>query len=360
MEDKQNVYEDLAAHLDRLPAGFPRTPTGVELRILKRLFTPEEASLAQLLTRRPESAQQIAERTGGDARELALNLEEMSHKGLIFRLTKGEETLYMAAQFMVGIWEYHVKDLDPELVKDVNEYFPYVMKVAHQPITPQVRIIPIAGALTPEHAVMSYDEALRIIGQQEKIVVAPCICRREHEILGDGCGRPLETCLVFGVGAAFYEENGLGRAIDQAEARRILAKAEETGLVLSPSNAQNTTNICCCCGCCCQILKYLNKLPRPAESIGTNFYARVEDELCCGCETCLDRCQMQAIEMEDGHARIKPERCIGCGLCVTTCASQAIRFLVKEQEERRVPPGSLMETYQRISAERRQKGRLQD
>jgi len=46
METHPNVYDDLAAHLDRLPAGFPRTPTGVELRILKRLFTPEEAALA--------------------------------------------------------------------------------------------------------------------------------------------------------------------------------------------------------------------------------------------------------------------------------------------------------------------------
>ena len=38
-----DVYQDLARHLDNLPAGFPRTETGVEIRILKRLFTPREA-----------------------------------------------------------------------------------------------------------------------------------------------------------------------------------------------------------------------------------------------------------------------------------------------------------------------------
>ena len=40
MEKEQSIYEALAAHLDRLPAGFPRTPDGVEMRILRRLFTP--------------------------------------------------------------------------------------------------------------------------------------------------------------------------------------------------------------------------------------------------------------------------------------------------------------------------------
>ncbi len=125
MENMQNVYENLAAHLDRLPAGFPRTPSGVEMRILKRLFTPEEAALAQLMTFKPETSQQVAERTGGDAQQLADRLEDMARKGLLFRLRKGDDTRYMAAQFVVGIWEYHVNDLDPELIKDVNEYLPH-------------------------------------------------------------------------------------------------------------------------------------------------------------------------------------------------------------------------------------------
>ena len=38
-----DVYTRLREHLDRLPAGFPATESGVELRILKRLFTPDEA-----------------------------------------------------------------------------------------------------------------------------------------------------------------------------------------------------------------------------------------------------------------------------------------------------------------------------
>jgi len=352
MEDAPAVYESLAAHLDGLPAGFPRTPSGVELRILKRLFTPEEAELAQLLVFKPESVRQVAERTGCEAGELAPKLEKMARKGLIFRLGKGDKVRYMAAQFMVGIWEYHVNDMDPELIRDVNEYFPYLLEGAYRPGMDQVRIIPLASALIPDQALTSYEDARRIIDQQDKILVAPCICRKERKIMGEGCDKPMETCLIFGGGADYYEENGLGRVIDRDEAYKILAEAEETGLVLSPSNAQNATNICLCCGCCCQILKNLKKMPRPADCVATNYFALVDEDLCIGCEICLERCQMEAIAMVDGHALIDRERCIGCGLCVPTCDAQAIRLLAKEEKERLEPPLRLSETFQRIARER--------
>ncbi len=41
-----DVYVQLARHLNRLPAGFPATASGVEIRILKRLFS-EAISLRQ-------------------------------------------------------------------------------------------------------------------------------------------------------------------------------------------------------------------------------------------------------------------------------------------------------------------------
>lgn len=50
----EKIYEKLAKHLDNLPGGFPPTKSGVELRILRRLFTPEEAKLALRLIPLPE------------------------------------------------------------------------------------------------------------------------------------------------------------------------------------------------------------------------------------------------------------------------------------------------------------------
>jgi len=50
--------------------------------------------------------------------EAAQRLYDMSRKGLIYRLRKGEQVYYLAAQFIIGIWEFHVNDLDPELIRD--------------------------------------------------------------------------------------------------------------------------------------------------------------------------------------------------------------------------------------------------
>ncbi|MCD6297097.1 MAG: hypothetical protein J7M30_08080 [Deltaproteobacteria bacterium] len=113
-----DVYERLREHLDSLPGGFPTTDDGVELRILKRLFTTEEAELAMNLTMKLEPAEAIAQRAGIVKETAAHMLKEISRKGLIFSIETPERPpAYMATQFLVGIWEYHVNDLDKAFVK---------------------------------------------------------------------------------------------------------------------------------------------------------------------------------------------------------------------------------------------------
>ncbi len=352
---KDDVYERLAEHLDRLPAGFPSTATGVEIRILKRLFTPLEAEVAQLVTLRPEKAPRIAERSRWNPKELEEHLFAMSKKGLIFRIRKGSEFRYMAAQFVIGIWEYHVNDLDPDLIRDVNEYLPHFFHRKHQASTPQLRTIPISGALPSGQAVMPYEKARQLVRAQEKIVVAPCICRKEHQLTGGGCGKPMETCLVFGNGATYYEENGLGRPISTDEALEILASAEEHGLVLQPSNAQSIVNICTCCDCCCQILKNLKVLPNPGQYVACNFVAQLSESLCSGCGACAASCPMDALRLDHEKALLMPERCIGCGVCVPVCPEEALALAQKPEEERITPPAHLLETFKKIHGERMSK-----
>lgn len=349
----EHIYEALADHLDRLPAGFPKTPTGVEMRILRRFFTPEEAALAPLLSLKPEAPSTIAARCGRDTEELAEKLEAMARKGLLFRVRRGDEARYMAAQFVIGIWEYHVNDLDLDLIRDANEYLPYFFNGSFPNIrTPQLRTIPISRSLSADQAILPYEEARRLIEEQERIVVAPCICRREHKMAGQGCDRPMESCLVFGMGAQYYEENGLGRPIGHEEALRILDEAERSGLVLQPSNAKHVVNICTCCGCCCQILKNLKRLPEPARHVASNYTAMVDPETCTACGICEKRCPMDAVRVGEGTAQVARERCIGCGVCVPTCSDGAIRLRSKPEAERVTPPGRPMEMLIRIARER--------
>jgi len=114
MQERKDIYRRLAAHLDDLPAGFPRTQSGVELRILRRLFTEEEAAMAVLLSVLPEGPESVAVRAGLPVAETARRLEAMSRKGLIYRMPdEGGGFRYMANQYVIGIWEYQVARLNP-------------------------------------------------------------------------------------------------------------------------------------------------------------------------------------------------------------------------------------------------------
>ncbi len=337
-----DVYEMLAQHLDDLPGGFPSTDSGVELRILRRLFTPDEAELALNLTPIPEKSEVIASRAEIDTREAAQRLEEMARKGLIYSIEReGRLPKYMANQFIVGIWEFNVNRLDVDFIRDVQEYIPVLFDEAWK--VPQLRTIPVGRSLTPENVVLPHEQAEQLVQAQDKFVVAPCICRREHTMIKKGCDRPEETCLIFGTAADYYLRNRLGREIDLEETLEILDAAEEAGFVLQTSNAKKAVNICLCCGCCCQVLKNLKRHPQPASLVSSPFVAAVNLDTCEGCGDCVDRCQMEALELDEDTVALDVDRCIGCGLCVTTCPTESLALVRKPESEQPEVPQNMIE-----------------
>jgi electron transport complex protein RnfB len=334
----ETIYRRLARHLDTLPGGFPSTTTGVEMRILRRLFTPEEAALAVHLTLIPEPARIIAHRAGLGGTEADALLEQMAGKGLVFRVRTPHQALYQAIQYVVGIWEFQINNLDADLIRDMNEYLPTLFRAEEWRRAPQLRTVPVAQSIPIDRPILPYEDAVHILRSHRRIVVAPCICRREARMMGHACDRPEETCLVLGATTEYYLRNGLGRSITVEEGLKILAAAERTGLVLQPGGSQKPNNICCCCGCCCQVLKGLKRHPRPASLVSSPFVVSLEVEECLGCGDCVDRCQMQALSLEDGHVVHTLDRCIGCGLCVTACPAECLHLVRKpERAQPEVP-----------------------
>lgn len=345
------AYRKLARHLDSLPGGFPATESGVELRILRRLFSPEEADLAMHLTLIPEEARVVARRAKLAVEEASRKLESMAGKGLIFRIEpKGGPPLYMASQFVVGIWEYHVNDLDKDLIRDMNDYLPNLITSWEK--VPQLRTIPVGRSITPNLEVLPHEQAEELVSREKKFLVAPCICRREHKMMGQGCDKPEESCLVFGWGVDYYRRNGIGREIDREAMLDILRKADKAGLVLQPSNAKRIVNICCCCGCCCQVLKNLKRYPKPANLVSSPFIAVAHAETCKGCGVCVKRCQMEALRLEGETVRLDADRCIGCGLCVSTCPSQSLTLQRKPVSEQPAVPRSVVEMSLQLGRKR--------
>ncbi|MBN2199322.1 MAG: 4Fe-4S binding protein [Candidatus Aminicenantes bacterium] len=347
MPKQGDVYKRLARHLDDLPAGFPPSKSGVELRILKKLFTEDEAEVALYLTLLPESPESVARRAGLSAAETAGKLEEMASKGLVYRLEDEKNGLrYSANQFVIGIWEFQVARLKPDLIRDMEEYLPTLMADSPWKTTPQLRTVPVMESLPVRHEIAAHENVEELLRGHDRFLVAPCICRRERAMVGRGCGKPEETCLVMGRAVDYYEKNGMGRVIGREEALAILRTAGEAGLVLQPSNAKKIANICMCCGCCCGVLRTIKSHPRPAEFVSSAFRASLNEETCSDCGTCLERCPMDALTRTDGGGiRLDPNRCIGCGLCVLTCPTGSLTLVRKPESEQRDVPTTLRKTY---------------
>ncbi|MFW9771418.1 MAG: 4Fe-4S binding protein [Candidatus Thorarchaeota archaeon] len=327
-------YEKLREFLDQFPIGFRKTRSGVELKILKRLFTEEEAELTTFLTIRPEQARTIARRTGKDLYQIKKKLESMAKRGLIFRTRRENKTLYNAIPFMIGLYEYSIKKIDKELAKFFNEYYNTAgLEEMGASDVPGFKVIPLQETIQPDTTLFPYQKLQESIRNSRVISVTDCICRKEAQLLGEGCNYPIETCLSFGVAAEYYIENGIGRRITFEEAIQILKKADEAGLVHAGANSKHLSNICNCCPCCCGSMKGMTQFGQDKHKfMNAIFESTIEKELCVACGSCIERCPVKAISLED-IAIVDRDLCLGCGLCASVCPEQAIILKLRDDRE---------------------------
>ena len=350
----ETIYRQLQQRLDLFSMGFPATASGIELKILRHLFSEEDADLFLAMRHSLEDAEAVAARIGQPVDTVAAHLEDMAEKGLLFRLRKNGAARYGAIPFVHGLFEFQVKTLDRPLAEMVEQYFAEGFEKAMQEGADYfLRPIPVHQSIDARHHVAAYDDALAILQSKPRIVVTDCICRKRMAVVGKGCGKPMEACFMFGSMGQYYLDRGMGREVSLEEGKAILEACREAGLVTQPATAQNPSGMCNCCGDCCGVLAALNKHPKPAELVIANRLAVVAAEDCTGCEVCLERCQMNALAMgDDETARVDPDRCIGCGLCVVTCPTEAITLENKPKETHRVPPTSMAEQMTLLAQKR--------
>ena len=354
------LYRQLQQHLDRMPIGFPATESGVEIRILRQLFTPEEAELTLEASAIPEPAATIHRRAKGmTLAEVTNLLNQMADKGLILRIHARREPLYAKLIFAVGFYERQLKRLTPELERDCREYIlGAYSQASHSKKTTQLRTVPVNKTIAIERNVATYEN---IRGYVEShggpFATMDCICRHGRELLGEKCTQTSlkENCLTLGVAAREMVRIGQARSISRENTLELLDAADKEGLVLQPENTRNPLFVCCCCGCCCGVLTSAKRFPQPAEYFSANFQAEVDADLCDSCGVCQSRCQMDALVDEDGgpgggKPRVDHARCIGCGLCVTTCPSGALQLV--EKARRKVPPDDTKALYMQLLQER--------
>ena len=331
----EEVFIKLAEALDRLPNGYPRSDSGVELRILQKIFSPEEAALAGMLTSTFEAVSVIAGRLGQPEGEVSRKLFKLVRRGVVWLDRQAGKACFRLAPFVVGIYEAQLELMDHELAHLVEEYFSGVGARGIMKLQPALqRVIPAQGSLKSE-AVLPYDDVRAILLASKTFNVRGCICRIQQEQLGKPCEYPVEICLNF----SQYERAPQTGDLTQSEALALLDKAEQVGLVHTVSNVMDGVGyVCNCCGCCCGILRGITEWGIENSVAYANYYAVIDSQFCAACGNCIERCQVGAISGADGFSVVDRTRCIGCGLCVTGCPNDVARLVRKPESEIINPP----------------------
>ncbi|MFV2072439.1 MAG: ATP-binding protein [Thermoanaerobaculales bacterium] len=342
-----DVFKRLAKKLDGLPQGFPATESGVELAILRKIFSPEDAAMALRLKPVPETPAQIARRLKRSEEETREIFEGMASRGQIYSFKIRGQRRYALAPFVVGIFEFQLNRIDRELAQLCEEYAPHLAMTLGGKAPHLARVVPVNRPIDPRTTVLAYEDTRTMIEDARSFQLMDCICRVEKAVQGQPCSHTLETCLAFSKEEDAYEGSGLrGRSISRDEALAVLDAAETEGLVHCTYNFEHDQMfVCNCCSCCCGFLRLLTEFHSPYGLVRSNWVTRIDHEICAVCGTCADeRCPVEAIEETDGGGyRVLEERCIGCGVCVVTCPTEAMLLETRPEDQRTTPPRNIVD-----------------
>jgi len=292
---------------------------------------------------------EISVRLNRPKEELEKTLELMREKGQInsWVSKSAGARKYGLLPFAVGIYEEQLNRMDAEFAQILEQYFSHKngfrKLVETRPVIFQV--IPVNQSVSTELEIHSLEKAEAIIESSASWGVRDCICRKQKDLIGEGCDYPREVCIAFAPNKEnAFDDDELTKPITKEEALRLLRVAEEAGLIHCTYNVQSgRTFICNCCTCCCGILRGVEKLENPREYIKTDFIMTVNVDLCTGCESCVDRCQFDALSVPEDVCVVDTKRCIGCGVCAIVCPEGALELVRDESPDRPEQPANQLD-----------------
>ena len=338
-----DVYEKLAFHLSTLAMGFPYREQLLEF--LREHLTEIEAQVLLALPTKvaplqPVGVDEIAGKVNLPTEELVDILESLSGRGLLFSGKTNEGKRGYALQ-QVGFgfpqaffWGGEDTPYARHMTDLLFRYFrrQELIEAYGGAETKPNRYIPVGKTIDHEtQAVFPYHGMESVIQQARVFAVAHCPCRVTRHIQGKSCNHPVEVCLKFDEMAEYLIERGFGREITREEAREIIIKSEEAGLVHFVDNAiKGVKHNCNCCGCACWNVGAIRRRQIPRDVLMATYFIRETDEdECVGCGNCVEICPVDAITIEGDYPAIDQDWCIGCGVCVRQCSNGAARLKLR-------------------------------
>lgn len=313
------------------------TPSEKLLAFVLHLFTEEEANLVQhLAPLRPRTAARIAELSGRTIPETARIMDFLSLKKRVV-LSYGKPRKYTLLPVVPGTFELALMTPDLRTRNEWHRQFAllfeelwnegYIVDYTKR-VLPGIRYLPLPKAVDPLSLAWPSERLDEIISDYSDFAVGNCQCRLAMELVGKGCGRPLENCVVMGPNARKFIDRGLMRRTDANEVLALKRQAEEAGCVSWINNniggVPRGNSSCSCCGCCCHAMRSISQFSSPGMIATPHFIPEPIEANCVGCGKCVGACPMGALSLFEGKLLLDRTRCIGCGLCVVSCRFKAI------------------------------------
>jgi Pyruvate/2-oxoacid:ferredoxin oxidoreductase delta subunit len=196
-------------------------------------------------------------------------------------------------------------------------------------ISTSSKVIPIHESLKTQQWVLPTEQAVEILRNSKSFSLTECLCRSHYK----RCNNPLDVCFMLDEAADKAVADGRARYIPVSEARHILQKANEAGLihltVFIPDHA--VLALCSCCPCCCHDLQFLKSYGRNDLIAHSEYISSTQEELCIHCGDCVARCVFGARLYQDKKMSWDAGKCYGCGLCVTVCPEKAILMQLRSK-----------------------------
>ncbi|MEE9517612.1 MAG: 4Fe-4S dicluster domain-containing protein [Candidatus Adiutricales bacterium] len=337
----KQVYKDLLGVMQKRGGGYPGMDIPEFYAMVEELFTPEQAEVNNAMPAHPTTAKAMAEAMGRNETEMKQILESMGDAGLCTTFNTGDEMLYIATRFMIGILEFQfspggTSERDKKIARLIHDYKRACNKA--QPVGPikapypGIRVITVGKTINPGNPVHTYDQVQSYIDKYDDIALATCYCRHEADLLDEDLhGIPKEVCMSFGPGSNFTVDRLNGRKISREEARDIIDLAEEQGLVHMSSNTSDDIGfICNCDRYHCEAIKSALRMEKPGRFFTSGFQPQFDADSCTSCEECIDRCPATALVMgNDDLPEVDLDQCFGCAACATGCPSETITMISK-------------------------------
>jgi ferredoxin len=247
--------------------------------------------------------------------------------------------------------------MDKEFAQLIEEYFkksePNNMFDTEPPI---FRVVPINKVIKQEKLeIYPYETAEEMIKNAKSWGVRDCICKQQKELIDEPCKVTTNktVCLPFSPKENAFDDSRFSDPITKEQALEYLRSAEDDGLIHCAMNIrEGHYYICNCCTCCCGVLRGVTERNEPLAFVNANFVMSVDEDLCTGCGTCIDRCQFDALDVPDDLLRIDTQKCVGCGVCAIVCPEDALALVGRDPADKIEPPDNFMDWMEKKAISR--------